>query len=90
LAEILILNGKRCIGVRYSEHGSAHGARDVVVSAGSINSHSFWSCRAGAYKTRDSNAVPDRVGHRAEPVLKLAQQDVGLALLTALLFPFLA
>jgi choline dehydrogenase len=41
LAETLILNGKRCIGVRYSEHGraqEARAAREVVVSAGSINS----------------------------------------------------
>ncbi len=41
LAEALVLEGKRCVGVRYSVHGNAHearAARDVVVSAGTINS----------------------------------------------------
>ena len=41
LTEALILDGKRCIGVRYSVQGAsheAHAAREVVVSAGTINS----------------------------------------------------
>ena len=41
LAETLILDGKRCTGVRYSAGGTQHEAkatRDVVISAGSINS----------------------------------------------------
>ena len=41
LAEALILDGKRCTGVRYSAGGIRHeakAARDVVISAGSINS----------------------------------------------------
>ncbi len=41
LTEALMLDGKRCIGVRYSVRGSTHearAAREVVVSAGSINS----------------------------------------------------
>jgi choline dehydrogenase len=41
LTEALLLDGKRCIGVRYSVGGIVHearSARDVVVSAGSINS----------------------------------------------------
>jgi choline dehydrogenase len=41
LTEGLVLEGKRCIGVRYSVGGIPHEARagrDVVVSAGSINS----------------------------------------------------
>jgi choline dehydrogenase len=41
LTEALLLEGKRCTGVRYSVAGTAHqarAAREVVVSAGSINS----------------------------------------------------
>jgi choline dehydrogenase len=41
LTECLLLEGKRCIGVRYSANGQQHEARancEVVVSAGSINS----------------------------------------------------
>jgi choline dehydrogenase len=41
LARSLVLDGKRCIGIRYSlgnEQREAHVARDVVVSGGTINS----------------------------------------------------
>jgi choline dehydrogenase len=41
LAEALILEGKRCVGVRYAVNGrktEARAAREVVVSSGSINS----------------------------------------------------
>ncbi len=41
LTEALVLDGKRCTGVRYSVGGTtreAHAAREVVVSAGTINS----------------------------------------------------
>ncbi len=41
LAECLLLDGRRCTGVRYTVHGEAHTAsarREVVVSGGSINS----------------------------------------------------
>lgn len=41
LTEALVLDGKRCTGVRYSVNGDARearAARDVVVSAGTINS----------------------------------------------------
>lgn len=41
LGETLLLDGTRCIGVRYSTHGErreARAAREVVVSAGTINS----------------------------------------------------
>jgi choline dehydrogenase-like flavoprotein len=41
LTEALVLEGRRCMGVRYSIGGSlrqAHAAREVVVCAGSINS----------------------------------------------------
>lgn len=41
MAEALILEGKRCVGVRYSVGGAAREARatrEVIVSAGSINS----------------------------------------------------
>ncbi len=41
MAEALILEGKRCVGVRYSVNGEkrqAQAAREVVVSSGSINS----------------------------------------------------
>jgi choline dehydrogenase len=41
MAETLILEGKKCVGVRYSVGGQKHEARvnrEVVVSAGSINS----------------------------------------------------
>ena len=41
LTEALLLDGKRCIGVRYSVAGvvrEARAAREVVVSAGSVNS----------------------------------------------------
>lgn len=41
LTEALVLDGKRCTGVRYSIGGDlreAHAAREVVVSAGTINS----------------------------------------------------
>jgi choline dehydrogenase len=41
VAESLLLEGKRCAGVRYSVDGErrqAHATRDVVVSAGTINS----------------------------------------------------
>ncbi len=41
LTEGIVLEGKRCVGVRYSVHGSVHEARasrEVVVSAGAINS----------------------------------------------------
>jgi choline dehydrogenase len=41
LTEAVILQGTRCIGVRYSVHGAirqAHAAREVIISAGSINS----------------------------------------------------
>ena len=41
LTECLLLEGKRCVGVRYTANGQQHearAAREVVVSAGSINS----------------------------------------------------
>jgi choline dehydrogenase len=41
LAEALLLEGRRCVGVRYSVHGTMHqarAAREVVVSGGTINS----------------------------------------------------
>ena len=41
LAEALVLDGSRCKGVRYSVAGDlreAHAAREVVISAGSVNS----------------------------------------------------
>jgi choline dehydrogenase len=41
LTECLLIDGKRCIGVRYTVNGQQHEARagkEVVVSAGSINS----------------------------------------------------
>jgi choline dehydrogenase len=41
LTEALVLDGRRCVGVRYSVAGAVHearAARDVVVSAGTINS----------------------------------------------------
>ncbi|MDX2156874.1 MAG: GMC family oxidoreductase N-terminal domain-containing protein [Hyphomicrobiaceae bacterium] len=41
LAERLVLDGKRCVGVAYSVHGEARTARatrEVIVSGGSINS----------------------------------------------------
>lgn len=41
LAEALVLDGKRCVGIRYSVGGAAREARvgrEIVVSAGSINS----------------------------------------------------
>ena len=41
MAETLILEGKRCVGVRYSVGGEkreARAAREVIVSGGSINS----------------------------------------------------
>jgi len=41
LTEALLIEGKRCVGVRYSVNGQQHEARagrEVVVSAGSINS----------------------------------------------------
>src|SRR5580700_612412 len=41
LTECLLLEGKRCVGVRYNANGQQHEARanrEVVVSAGSINS----------------------------------------------------
>jgi len=41
LAERLLFEGKRCVGVRYSVGGAprqAHAAREVIVSGGSINS----------------------------------------------------
>ena len=41
LAESLLLEGKRCVGIRYSvreENREARAAREIVVSAGSINS----------------------------------------------------
>ena len=41
MAEALILEGKRCVGVRYSVNGvkrEARAAREVIVSGGSINS----------------------------------------------------
>ena len=41
LAESLILEGKRCVGVRYAVHGQkreARAAREVIVSAGAIAS----------------------------------------------------
>ena len=41
LTECLLLEGKRCVGVRYTVNGQQHEARagkEVVVSAGSINS----------------------------------------------------
>jgi choline dehydrogenase len=41
LAEALVLDGKRCVGVRYSVNGQkreAQAAREVIVSSGSINS----------------------------------------------------
>jgi choline dehydrogenase len=41
LTEALLLDGKRCTGVRYSIHGTrheAHAAREVIISAGTINS----------------------------------------------------
>jgi len=41
LTEALLFDGKRCVGVRYNVHGQqqeARASREVVVSAGSINS----------------------------------------------------
>jgi choline dehydrogenase len=41
LAESLLLEGKRCVGVRYTVHGQVHesrAGREVIVSGGSINS----------------------------------------------------
>jgi choline dehydrogenase len=41
MAETLIMEGKTCVGVRYSVHGEkreARAAREVIVSTGSINS----------------------------------------------------
>ena len=41
LTECLLLDGKRCVGVRYTVNGQTHEARagrEVIVSAGSINS----------------------------------------------------
>nr|MCH9670615.1 GMC family oxidoreductase N-terminal domain-containing protein [Gammaproteobacteria bacterium] len=41
LTDSLILEGKRCVGVRYNVNGNprvAHAAREVVLSAGAINS----------------------------------------------------
>jgi choline dehydrogenase len=41
LAQTLILEGKRCVGVRYTENGQkreARAAREVIVCSGSINS----------------------------------------------------
>ncbi len=41
MAEALILEGKRCVGVRYSvagQSGEARAAREVIVCGGSINS----------------------------------------------------
>jgi choline dehydrogenase-like flavoprotein len=41
LAEALVLDGKRCVGVRYSVNGQkreAQASREVIVSSGSINS----------------------------------------------------
>jgi choline dehydrogenase len=41
LTECLLIEGKRCVGVRYNANGQQHearAAREVVVSAGSINS----------------------------------------------------
>ena len=41
LTDAIVLDGKRCTGVRYAVHGQprhAHAAREVIVSAGSINS----------------------------------------------------
>ena len=41
MAETLILEGKRCVGVRYSVDGEkreARAAREVIVCSGSINS----------------------------------------------------
>jgi choline dehydrogenase len=41
LTETLLLEGKRCVGVRYTAGGQqheAHASREVIVSAGSINS----------------------------------------------------
>ena len=41
LAETLVLEGKRCVGVRYNVHGEkreARATREVIVSSGSINS----------------------------------------------------
>ena len=41
LTECVVLDGRRCVGVRYSVGGTVHearSARDVVISAGAINS----------------------------------------------------
>ena len=41
MAEALILEGKRCVGVRYSVNGvprEARASREVIVSGGAINS----------------------------------------------------
>src|SRR5262249_8988997 len=41
LAELLILEGRRCVGVRYSVNGvqrEARASREVIVSGGAINS----------------------------------------------------
>ena len=41
LAERVLFDGKRCVGVRYSARGKTHevrGVREVIVSAGTINS----------------------------------------------------
>ncbi|MFC7540191.1 GMC family oxidoreductase [Siccirubricoccus deserti] len=54
LAEALVLEGRRCIGIRYSVAGEtreARAGREIVVSAGSINSRSCWSCPASASRS---------------------------------------
>jgi len=41
LAEVLVMDGRRCKGIRYSVAGDlreAHAAREIVISAGSVNS----------------------------------------------------
>ena len=56
LTECLLLEGKRCVGVRYTVNGQqreARAAREVVVSAGSINSPQL----AGTVRHR-----PGRIG----------------------------
>jgi len=51
LTECLLIEDKRCTGVRYTLNGQQHEARatrEVIVSGGSINSRSFWSCPVSA------------------------------------------
>ena len=51
MAETLILEGKRCVGVRYAVAGEkreARAEREVIVCSGSINSPKLLELRASA------------------------------------------